>query len=412
MSFFSIFPALRNKNYQLYFAGQLVSLTGTWLQIIAQSWLVLQLTNSAFLIGLVVAVGALPTLFFAPFGGLIVDAFPRRKILIVTQIASMVLALILGFLTIIGVINVWEIAVLAFLLGVVASIDIPARQAFAIELVGKEDLPSAISLNSGIFNGARVIGPSIAGFLIVLIGTGGAFIVNGLSYIAVIWALLQIRVVSNGHSTHPNPLKAIQEGISYSIAHPIIKVLLIFTGVMSIFGWSASVVMPVIAQNVFHVGAQGLGYLYAATGLGALTATVAVSAFSKKVNTTIFIFGGNALFALAITLFTLISNLYISLIFLFLAGFGLLSMFSMINTTIQNLVEDRFRGRVMSLYTIMFLGMTPLGSLQIGYLSEHFGTGFAIRFGALMVFIFGAWVFLNRGKIRAKHDTYKEKVVL
>ena len=255
---------------------------------------------------------------------------------------------------------------------------------------------SSISLNSGIFNGARVIGPSIAGFLIVLIGTGGAFIVNGLSYIAVIWALLQIRVVSLGHSTHPNPFRAIQAGISYSLAHPIIKILLIFTGMMSIFGWSASVIMPVIAQNVFHVGAAGLGYLYAATGLGAIMATVAVSAFSQKISAKFFILGGNVLFALAITLFTLTSNLYIALIFLFISGFGLLSMFSMINTTIQNHVEDRFRGRVMSLYTIMFLGMTPLGSLQIGFLSEHFGTGFAIRVGALIVFIFGAWVFFSK----------------
>ncbi len=206
----SFFPALRNKNYQLYFMGQLVSLIGTWLQIVAQGWLVLELTNSVFLIGLVAAVSTLPTLLFSLFGGVIVDRFNKQKIITFTQTASMLLALVLGLLTVFKIINVWQIMILAFLLGVVNAVDMPARQAFVVEMVGKSDLASAIALNSGIFNGARVIGPSIAGILIGLVGTGGAFILNAASYLAVILALFYIKAKAIVHKNHPHPMLAIK----------------------------------------------------------------------------------------------------------------------------------------------------------------------------------------------------------
>lgn len=406
---YSVFPALRNRNYQLYFAGQLVSMTGTWLQAVALGWLVLKLTNSAFLIGLVAAVATLPTLLFSLFGGLIVDRFPKIKILVLTETIAMLLAFILGFLTIFGVINIWEIIVLAFLLGLVTAVDIPARQAFAIEMVGKENLASAISLNSGIFNGARVIGPSIAGFLIAVVGVGGAFILNGLSYIAVIIALLMMRVASVAHQTHPNPLLAIKEGVQYSFRHPVIRTLLILAGMVSIFGWSYTTILPYIVKHTFHMEASGLGYMYAASGLGALLATVVVSAFSKKISGTVFILGGNTLFALGAILFSLTSNANLAYLFLFIAGFGLLSEFAMMNTVIQSLVEDRYRGRVLSIYTIMFLGLTPLGNLQIGYLSERFGTSFAIQLGAIIILLFGLFVYLRKDKIKQAHEEYQSE---
>lgn len=368
---------------------------GTWLQVVALGWLVLKLTNSVFLIGLVAAVATLPTLLFSLFGGVIVDRFPKIKILIFTQFLAMILAFILGLLTIFNVIELWEIIVLSFLLGLVTALDVPARQAFTIEMVGKENLPSAISLNSGIFNGARVIGPGIAGFLIAIFGVGGAFILNGLSYIAVIIALLLMRVASVVHETHPNPLQAIKEGVHYSAKHPIIRTLLIFAGIVSIFGWSYTTILPFIVEHTFHMGAEGLGYMYAASGIGALFATVVVSAFAKKISSTFFILGGNTLFAVGAILFSLTSNAYLAYLFLFIAGFGLLAEFAMMNTMIQSLVEDRYRGRVLSIYTIMFLGLTPLGNLQIGYLAEHFGTGFAIQFGAVIILIFGLLVYLK-----------------
>lgn len=409
-SFFSVFPALRSRNYQLYFSGQLISLVGTWLQIIAQGWLVLKLTNSAFLIGLVAAVATLPTLLFSLFGGVIVDRFPKRSILFWTQTAAMFLAFMLGTLTVLNLIAVWEIIILSFLLGMVNAVDIPARQSFTVEMVGKEDLPSAIALNSAIFNSARVIGPSIAGFLIAGLGIGETFILNGISYIAVIVALLLMNVKTKISKIHSHPLRAIQEGVSYGLSHPVIRTLLIFTGVVSVFGWSFGTMLPFIAQNTFHAGAEGLGYLYASSGLGALLATVLVSAFSKKISGLVFILGGNTLFALSIVGFTFSSQMNTALIFLFLAGLGILAQFSMINTTIQNLVEDRYRGRVMSLYALMFMGLFPLGNFQIGFFSERFGPQFAIRLGAIVVFLFGVLIYFSRKRITRAHRKYTSEL--
>src|SRR6478735_3367352 len=258
------FPALQNKNYKAYFSGQLVSLIGTWLQIVSQGWLVLQLTNSALQVGIIAALSTLPSLFLTLFGGVIVDQFSKRKILLFTQTAAMVLAFTLGMLTLTGVVTVWMIGICAYLLGVVNAIDSPARQAFVSEIVTKEQLPSAIALNSGIFNAARVIGPSIAGLLIALIGTGGAFITNAITYIAVIWVLNKMQVIEPPHKKKLEVIKAIKDGLSYSFTHPIIRTLIIFTGVSSIFGWSYTTLLPIIARETFHLGAAGLGYLYAA----------------------------------------------------------------------------------------------------------------------------------------------------
>lgn len=401
--FFSLFPAFRKRNYKLYFAGQLTSTIGTWLQIVAQGWLVLQLTNSAFLIGVVAAVSTLPSLFFSLIGGVVVDRFSKKRVLLFTQASSMVLAFILGILTIFNVINVLEIIILAFLLGLVSAVDAPARQAFAVETVGKEDLASAIALNSATFNGARVIGPSIAGFLIVVFGTGGAFVINGISYLAIIVALLFIRVKVKLPQTHPHPFRAIKEGVSYGFSHPIIRIFLLLTAITSVFGWSYATIMPIIARNIFHLGAAGLGYLYAASGMGALLGAVIVSAFSKKVSPLFFILGGNFLFVFSIIGFTFTSQAIFALPFLFVAGLGLLLQFSTMNTTIQRLVEDKYRGRVLSLYVTMFMGFFPFGNFQIGFFTEHFGSSFAIRLGATIVFIFGLMIFLNRKKIAASH---------
>lgn len=404
--FFAVFPALRNRNYQLYFSGQFISLTGTWLQIVAQSWLVLQLTNSAFLVGSVAAAATLPTFLFALFGGVIVDRFSKRHILITTQTGSMMLAFILGILTVSGRINVLEIIILAFLTGIITAIDSPARQSFVVEMVGKQNLASAIALNSGIFNTARIIGPSLAGLLIATIGTGWAFIINGTSYIAVIIALLFIKAKPTLAKNHLHPLKAIREGIAYAVSHPIIKILLVLTGVVSVFGWSYATIMPVIARDIFHVGPDLLGYLYAVSGVGALISTIIVSAFGNKIRSSVFIVGGSMLFSTSIFLFTFTTNFLVALPFLFLAGLGLLSCFSMINTTLQNLVEDEVRGRIMSMYTIMFIGLSPVGNLQIGFLAQVFGSFFAIRVGAIIVFAFGVFIFLNRGKIRNEYKNY------
>lgn len=401
------FPAFSTRNYRLYFSGQLISLIGTWLQIVALGWLVLKMTNSAFLIGLITALGSLPSLLFTLFGGVLVDRFPKKKILFITQGFAMILALTLGMLTVFNSINIWVIAVIAFLMGTVAAIDIPARQAFVAELVNKDQIPSAIALNSATFNAARVIGPGIAGLLIAWIGTGGAFLINGISYISVIMALRLIKIENKITEKKSGTLTAIKEGLVYSFSHPVIRMLIIFTAVSSVFGWSYSTVMPMIAANEFHLEAEGLGYMYAAGGLGALAATLLIGIFSKKVSSVFFILGGNTLFSLSIILFSYTSNLTLALVLLFFAGFGLLSQFAMMNTTIQRLVKSEFRGRVLSIYIFMFMGLTPFGNFEVGLLSEKMGTGFAIRAGAFIVFLFGALVYFYRGRMRKDFTEYK-----
>ena len=408
--FITAFPAFNSRNYKLYFSGQLISLIGTWLQIVALGWLVLKMTNSAFLIGLITALGSLPSLFFTLFGGVLVDRFPKKKILFITQGSAMILAITLGMLTVFNVINIWEIAVIAFLMGTVAAIDIPARQAFVAELVSKDQIPSAIALNSATFNAARVIGPGIAGLLIAWIGTGGAFLFNGLSYVAVIAALWSMNIESIIAEKKTGTLTSIKEGLDYSFSHPIIRMLIIFTAVSSVFGWSYTTVMPLIAANEFHLDAAGLGYMYAAGGLGALCATLLIGLFSKKVSSVYFILGGNTLFSVCIILFSFTTNLTLALTLLFFAGFGLLSQFAMINTTIQRHVKSEFRGRVLSIYIFMFMGLTPLGNFEVGLLSEKMGTGFAIRAGAFIVFLFGVLVYFYRDRIKKDFTEYKKVI--
>ena len=234
-------------------------------------------------------------------------------------------------------ITVWEIGLIAFFLGAVNAIDSPARHAFVPEMVNKDQLASAIALNSGIFNSARIIGPSIAGLLIVLTGTGGAFIINGISYIAVIAALLAMRMNLTVNPKKTHPILAIKEGFQYAFSHSIIRPLLILLGISAIFGWSYTTMMPVIAQNEFHLGAAGLGYLYAAAGAGSVVATLIIALTANKISSKVFIYGGNAVFALSLIAFSFIHSIHLALILLFFAGYGLISQFAMINTTIQEL---------------------------------------------------------------------------
>ncbi len=392
---FRTFPAFKHRNYQLYFSGQLLSLIGTWLQVVAQGWLVLQLTHSAFWVGVVSAIATLPILVFVLFGGVIVDRLPKKDILIFTQVAALVLAFILGILTVTGIVQVWHIVILALLLGTVSALDMPARQAFAVEMVGKEDLSSAIALNSGIFNGARVIGPAVAGFLIGQFGTGSAFLLNALSYIPVIIALLFIRVNHIQKPTHPHPIEAIKEGLRYSFRHPLIKSLFIFVAITSVFGWSHTTILPVIVQQVFHKDAFWLGYLYAAEGTGALLGSIFVSAVAKQISENKLILGGSVLFALSLILFTISSYMPLALFFLFLSGFGLLVQFATMNSMIQHMVPDNIRGRVMSIYTLMFLGLAPFGSFQMGLVAQQLGSLWAIRLSASVVFIYALFLLVR-----------------
>lgn len=394
------FPAFKHKDYQLFFIGQLISLSGTWLQMVAQGILVYQLTNSALWVGITFALNTIPVTLFVLFGGVLVDRFSKKNVLIFTQVASLVLAFVLGLLTVADMVTVLYICILSFLLGVINAIDMPARQAYMSEIVDQENLSSAIALNAGMYNAARVIGPLIAGILIGLIGAGGAFIVNALSFIPPTITLLLMHPKEHKNKDHPHPIAAIKEGVSYSYNHNIIRDLMIFAGLNAIFGWSYITIIPVIGKAVFHLNDFELSWLYASAGFGSVLGTILVSSLSHKVKPAQFILGGLAGFAIFIILFSFTTNLYLALFFLFISGFGLVAHFSMMTSTIQHMSPPNMMGRVMSVYTFMFMGLSPLGSLEIGFVSEHLGTQMALRISGIVMLLFALYSIWRNKKLQ------------
>ncbi|NTV16570.1 MAG: MFS transporter [Chlorobiaceae bacterium] len=404
------FPAFKSPNFRRYFPGQVISMIGTWIQMVAQGWLVLEITGSAFDVGLAAAASTLPTLFLSLFGGVVVDRYPRRTILLWTQSAAMLLAFVLGIFAMTGTVTIWIILILSFLLGCVNALNVPALQAFLSEIVEHEHLASAVAMNSAIYNGSRVIGPAIAGFLISATGTGTAFLVNGVSFFAVILSLLSMKKAQQEHveKIALHPLRAIREGLAYSWKHPLIRTCIFFIAVIAIFAWSYVTMLPVIAKRTFGMDASGMGYLYGVSGLGSVVGTVLVSIYSRKIDRLVFIAGGTILFALALIGFTFTTFLPAALFFLFFSGFGLVSAVSTLSATIQSTVDDRFRGRVMSLYMMIFMGFMPIGNLEIGYLSEHFGTGIAIRIGCFVTILAAiVLIFTSRG-VRKAYSSYQK----
>ncbi|AAM71350.1 MAG TPA: MFS transporter [Chlorobaculum sp.] len=403
------FPPFASRNFRLYFVGQIVSMIGTWLQMVAQGWLVLEMTGSAFWVGVTAATSTVPTLLLSLFGGMIVDRYSRRTILLWTQALSMMLALILGAITLSGHITIPAILVLAFLLGSVGALATPAIQAFISEMVERKDLPSAVALNASIFNASRVVGPVLAGFMITWVGTGGAFIANGVSYVAVIAALLAIRPTAAPPrpAVEERPIQSIRSGIAYTRRHPVIRAIVLFVGVVSIFGWSFMSMLPVVARQTFGIGAAGMGYLYSAFGLGSLSGTVVVSMTSGKVRADRLVIGGILTFAVALAAFTFATWLPLALFFLYLSGLGMLSAFATMSATVQRLVDDRFRGRVMSIYLMVLLGLMPFGNLLMGLLSEHFGTPAALRTGAMVTIAATIFLFMSRGEITKAWQEYR-----
>jgi MFS family permease len=407
---FGTFPALSNKNYRFFFFGQAISVIGTWMQIVAQAWLVLQFTTSPVVLGVIAAMATIPSLLFSLFGGVIVDTFNKKKILYITQVANMTFAIALGVLTYLDIINLVMIGAIAFLMGTVNAVDAPARQAFVSQIVSKDQLPSAIALNSSLFNAARAIGPAVSGILIYTVGTAMAFILNGVSFLFLIIALSFIQYNEVVTRIASKALHAIRDGVKYSFTHPLIRVLIIFTGMLSIFGWSYSTIVPLIAKQKFHLDAKGLGYMYTATGLGSLLATYFVGAFSRKVSPTIYVIGGNVLFSVSLILFSLTTQLSFALPLLFFMGMGLLSQAATINTLIQTSVRNELRGRVMSLYVLMFLGFAPFGNFEVGFLSEHFSIRTALIVNAIIILSFGILLFSYRNRIRAAYRTYNQSI--
>ena len=375
--------SLRHRNFQLFFGGQLISLIGTWMQNVAQSWLVYRLTGSSFLLGAVGFAGQIPVFLMAPVGGIVADRKNRQRVVIATQTASLLLAFILAGLTLTHLVQVWHIFVLAALLGVVNAFDIPARQSFIVDMVGKEDLINAIALNSSMFNGARVVGPAIAGLLVASIGEGWCFFGNGVSYVAVIIGLLLMRVAWQPAKPSGSPLENIVEGFQYVRGTRPIRALLLLLGLVSLVGLPYAVLMPIFADRILHRGANGLGILMGATGVGALLGALTL-AFKRGLHgLSSWVMISSSGFGASLILFGISKNFWLSVALLVPAGYSMMVQMASSNTLIQSMVPDRLRGRVMSVYSMMFMGMAPIGALGAGVAAQHLGAPLTLAIGGM-----------------------------
>ena len=398
-----VLRSLRHRNFQLFFSGQLISLIGTWMQNVAQAWLVYRLTGSALLLGAVGFANQFPVFLLAPLGGIVADRYNRHKVIIATQTSAMTLAFILAALTLLRVVHVWHIMVLASLLGAVNAFDIPGRQAFLVDMVGKEDLMNGIALNSSMFNGARVIGPAIAGVLVAWIGEGWCFFANAVSYIAVIAGLLLMQLgrlpVAGGDAS---PLEHMAEGFRFVRRTAPIWALLLLIGVVSLVATPYSVLMPIFADAILHRGARGLGTLMGATGVGALLGALSLAMKRGLRGLGRWVALSAAGFGLSLILFSMSRWFWLSVILLVPAGYSMMLQMSASNTLIQAMVPDRLRGRVMALYSMMFMGMAPMGALFAGTVAQKLGAPITVAIGGLGALLGSAAFTLRLPKLRGE----------
>jgi MFS family permease len=388
--------SLRHRNFQLFFAGQLISLVGTWMQIIAQSWLVYRLTGSSLLLGSVGFASQIPVFILAPIGGSVADRHNRHRLVVATQSVMMVLAFLLAWLTLTGRIHVWHIFVLAALLGVVNAFDIPARQTFIFDMVGKEDLMNAIALNSSMFNGARVVGPAVAGILVASVGEGWCFFINAVSFIAVIAGLLMMRV------RKPDPylgvkstLENVIEGFQFARHAAPIRALLLLVGLVSLVGMPYSVLMPIFADQILHGGARGLGILMGATGVGALIGALALASKHGLRGLGKWVAVTSGAFGVSLIAFAFSKSFWLSAALLVPAGLTMMVQMASTNTLIQAMVPDQLRGRVIALYSMMFMGMAPFGAFFAGAIAHKIGAPWTIAIGGIAC-IGGSAVFASK----------------
>jgi MFS family permease len=384
--------ALKHRNFQLFFGGQLISLIGTWMQNVAQAWLVYRLTGSSLLLGSVAFAGQIPVFLVSPLGGIVADRYNRQHVVICTQTVSMILAFIFAGLTLTNRITVTEVFVLAALRGVVNAFDIPGRQAFIVEMVGKEDLMNAIALNSSMFNGARIIGPAIAGVVVAKIGEGWCFFADAVSYIAVIIGLFMMRVPPRPKRPMGSPIEHIIEGFRFVRETAPIRALLLLLGVVSLVAMPYTVLMPVFADRILHGGARGLGILMGATGVGALLGALTLATKTGVHGLGRWVTFSCAGFSISLIAFALSRNFWLSTALLVPVGFCMMLQMSSSNTLIQAMVPDHLRGRVMSVYSMMFMGMGPFGALVAGAIADRLGAPIAVIMGAI-VCLGGAIIF-------------------
>ncbi len=385
--------ALNSRNYRLFVAGQLVSLVGTWMQNVAQSWLIYRLTGSAALLGLIGFAGQIPIFVLAPLGGVIADRMNRHRVIVATQTTMMVLAFALAALTLGGMIREWHIFVLAALLGIANAFDIPTRQAFLIETVSRDDIVNAVALNSSMLNGARIVGPAVAGLIVAAFGEGWCFLLNAISYVAVIGALLVMHVDAVPHAhAHASAWESVVEGFAFSWNTKPIRALLLLLGLVSLMGMPYSVLMPIIAARVLHGGPDAYGVLMSASGVGALSGAALLTLRRHIQGLGRWAAISAICFGISLIAFSFSRALWLSALLLVPAGFFMMVEMAASNTLIQSMVPNRLRGRVMSVYSMMFMGMAPMGALVAGALAAPLGAPATVALGGA-VCIAGGLVF-------------------
>jgi MFS family permease len=395
------FSALRHRNFRFFFYGQLVSLAGTWMQQVALSWLVLTVTDSAFYVGLVNALDALPVLLLALYAGVVVDRVSRHKLIITTQVTAMVLALILASLVLTGGVKVGHIMVIAGCFGIVNAFDIPGRHTFYTDLVGKDDLISAVALNSVSFNATRIVGPAIAGMVLGIAGAGVCFLVNGISYLAVLWGLFRMDLPPVRRTpASRSAVRNIMEGLSYIGRDRRMRALVTVSALITIFGAPFLVLLPVIAKHELGRGASAYGWMMAAVGLGALLGALWIAGPARRMSRGRIILYSASLFSILVVALSVTRNMALILVLLALTGFCMVVSGAISNTLMQTLAPDELRGRVVSVYTLAAVGLAPVGAVAAGAVSEKFGAPVALALGGVICLIGSLTVVLRTPELR------------
>ncbi len=377
--------ALRYRNFRLFLGGQLVSVAGTWMQSVAQAWLVYRLTGSAVLLGAVSFAGQIPIFLLAPIGGIVADRFNRHRVVMATQMAAMLLAFVLAALTLSGTVRIWHVFVLASLLGIVWAFDIPARQSFIVNLVDEDDLMNAVALNSSMFNASRVVGPAVAGLLVASLGEGWCFFANGASFLAVLLGLFLMKVPKPRRSRQlGSPLSDMREGFRFAAHHSPIRALLLLLGLISAAGMPYVVLMPIFADRVLHGGPRALGTLMGAAGIGALTGALLMASRNHLKGLPRWIAVAGLSFGAAQLAFSFSRIYWLSLILLVVVGFFMMIQMVASNTLVQSMAPDRLRGRLISILSMAFIGLAPFGALLSGIAANRLGAPLTVAAGGLV----------------------------
>ena len=380
--------ALAHRNFRLFFFGQGISLIGTWMQSVALGWLVLEITNSPFAVGLNQALRSLGVLVFTLYAGVVVDRVDKRRLIVWTQVLQMLEALLLALLVWTKTATTWQVMVLAVLFGIVSAFDIPARQAFLVDLVGRDNLMNAIALNSSMFNAARIVGPAVAGVLIGATGVAMCFLLNGVSYLAVLAGLFALRLPRFERRIQEHSAwVGFRESVTFIRSDARVFTIVILVAVFSVFGFPFLVLMPVVARDVVHTSARGYGLLMAAVGVGAMLGALALALAGRRVKQGMALLQSGAAFAVLLIAFAAARSFSLALPLLALAGCAMIITTALANTMLQTVVPDPLRGRVMAFYAFVFVGLAPLGAFQAGLVAEHRGAPISIALGGVVCLV-------------------------